>query len=129
MICKEDFMDIVNAAGRTLRSIQRLEEALGGIDLTAERISDYLNQGDTIAILLLDINGLEDETMDAFVQSYWNLVQDDFSILTFPGNQGQKVIHDSEMFYDFWAGRKENFPIKCEVYRPHESGNKYFWNR
>ena len=57
--------------------------------------------------------------MDAFVQCYWNLVQDDFSILTFPENQSQKVIHDSEMFYDFWAERKENFPIKCEVYNPH----------
>ncbi len=125
MICKVDFMNIVNAASRTFRSIQRLEEALGGIDLTAERISDYLNQGDTIAILLLDINGLEDETMDAFVQSYWNLIQDDFSILTFPGNQGQKVIHDSEMFYDFWAGRKENFPIKCEIYDPHHSRGIY----
>ena len=127
MIIKEDFMNIVDAAARTLRSIQRLEEALGGIDLTAERISDYLNQGDTIAILLLDINGLEDETMDAFIQSYWNLVQDEFSILTFPGNQGQKVIHDSEMFYDFWAGRKENFPIKCEVYNPHTPKGTYSW--
>ena len=128
MICKEDFMNIVNAASRTLRSIQRLEEALGGIDLTTERISDYLNQGDTIAILLLDINGLEDKTMDAFVLSYWNLVQDDFSILTFEGNQGQKVIHDSEMFYDFWAGRKENFPIKCEVYNPHTPKGTYSWD-
>ena len=128
MITKEDFMNIVDAAARTLRSIQRLEEALGGIDLTAERISDYLNQGDTIAILLLNINGLEDETMDAFVQSYWNLVQDDFSILTFPGNQGQKVIHDSEMFYDFWAGRKKNFPIKCEVYNPHTPKETYSWD-
>jgi hypothetical protein len=128
MICKEDFMDIVNAAGRTLRSIQRLEEALGGIDLTTERISDYLNMGDVIAIHLLEMRTPEDEEMDAFIQSYWNLVQGDESILTFRGNQGQKVIHDSEMFYDFWAGRKENFPILCEVYRPHEHGNKYSWN-
>jgi hypothetical protein len=128
MICKEDFMDIVGAASRTFRSIQRLEEALGGIDLTAERISDYLNQGDAIAILLLDIKGLEGEELDAFVQSYWNLVQDDFSILTFPGNQGQKVIHDSEMFYDFWAGRKENFPFKCEIYNPHTPRGTYSWS-
>ena len=128
MICKEDFMDIVGAASRTLRSIQRLEEALGGIDLTTECISDYLNHGDTIAILLLDIDGLEDKEMDAFIQCYWNLVQDEFSILTFTGNQGQKVIHDSEMFYDFWAGRKENFPIKCEVYNPHTPRGTYSWS-
>lgn len=118
MIIKEDFMNIVDAAARTLRSIQRLEEALGGIDLTPERISDYLNMGDVIAIHLLEMRTPEDEEMDAFVQSYWNLIQGDESILTFRGNQGQKVIHDSEMFYDFWAGRQENFPIKCEVYTP-----------
>ena len=128
MITKEDFMDIINAAGRTYRCIQHLEEALGGIDLTPERISDYLNMGDVIAIHLLEMRTPEDEEMDAFVQCYWNLVQDDESILTFKDNQGQKVIHDSEMFYDFWAGRKENFPVKCEVYRPHEHGNKYSWN-
>ena len=128
MITKEDFMDIVNAAARTLRCIQRLEEALGGIDLTPERISDYLNMGDVITIHLLEMKTPEDEEMDAFVQCYWNLVQDDFSILTLPGNQGQIVIHDSDMFYDFWAGRKENLPILCEVYRPHEHGNKYSWN-
>lgn len=128
MIIKEDFMNVVNAAARTLRSIQRLEEALGGIDLTPERISDYLNMGDVIAIHLLEMKTPEYEEMDAFVQCYWNLIQDDFSILTFPGNQGQKVIHDSEMFYDFWAGRKENFPIKCEVYNPHTPKGTYSWD-
>ena len=99
MIIKEDFMDIVNAAARTLRSIQRLEEALG-------------------AIHLLEMKTPEDEEMDAFVQCYWNLVQDDESLLIFP-NQEQIVIHDSDMFYDFWAGRKENFPIECRIYDPH----------
>ena len=120
-------MNIVDAAARTLRSIQRLEEALGGIDLTTERISDYLNMGDVIAIHLLEMRTPEDEEMDTFVQSYWNLVQNDESILTFRGNQGQKVIHDSEMFYDFWAGRQENFPIKCEVYNPHTPDGAYSW--
>ena len=126
MITKEDFMDIVNAAARTFRCIQKIEDAFGGIDLTPERISDYLNMGDVIAIHLLEMKTPEDEEMDAFVQCYWNLVQDDKSILTFQGNQGQKIIHDSEMFYDFWAGRKENFPIKCEVYHPHTSIGTYF---
>lgn len=118
MIIKEDFMNVVNAAARTLRSIQRLEEALGGIDLTPERISDYLNMGDVIAIHLLEMKTPEDEEMDAFVQCYWNLIQDDESLLIFP-NQEQIVIHDSDMFYDFWAGRKENFPIECRIYDPH----------
>lgn len=127
MICKEDFMDIVNAASRTLRSIQRLEEALGGIDLTAERICDYLNQGDAIAIHLLEVKNLEDETLDAFIQSYWNLVNDDFSILTFADGKNQIVIHDSEMFYDFWSGRQINLPIKCEVYNPHTPRGTYSW--
>lgn len=126
MIIKEDFMDIINAAGRTFRCIQRLEEALGGIDLTPERISDYLNMGDVITIHLLEMKIPEDEEMDAFVQCYWNLIQDDFSILTLPGNQGQTIIYDSDMFYEFWAGRKENLPILCEeVYRPHEYGNNH----
>lgn len=128
MITKEDFMNIINAAGRTLRCIQRLEEALGGIDLTPERISDYLNMGDVITIHLLEMRTPEDEEMDAFVQCYWNLVQGDESILTFKDNQGQKVIYDSGMFYDFWVGRKENLPIKCEVYRPYELDNSYAWN-
>ena len=118
MIFKEDFMNVVYAAARTLRSIQRLEEALGGIDLTPERISDYLNMGDVIAIHLLEMKTPEDEEMDAFVQCYWNLVQDDESLLIFP-NQEQIVIHDSDMFYDFWARRKENFPIECKIYDPH----------
>lgn len=116
MIIKEDFMDIINAASRTLRCIQRIEDAFGGIDLTPERISDYLNKGDVIAIHLLEMRTPEDREMDAFVQCYWNLVQDDESILTLPGGE-QIVIHDSDMFYDFWARRKSNLPIACEVYR------------
>lgn len=127
MISKEDFMDIINAATRTFRCIQRLEEALGGIDLTPERISDYLNMGDVITIHLLEMRTPEDEEMDAFVQCYWNLVQGDGSILTLSNNQSQIVIHDSDMFYDFWAGRKENFPIKCDVYNPHTPNGTYSW--
>lgn len=126
MISKEDFMDIVNAASRTLRSIQRLEEALGGIDLTPERISDYLNMGDVIAIHLLEMRTPEDEEMDAFVQCYWNLVQGDKSILTLRLKE-QVVIHDSAMFYDFWARRKTYYPIKCEVYNPHIPKGTYSW--
>ena len=118
MITKEDFMDVVNAAARTFRCIQRLEEALGGIDLTPERISDYLNMGDVIAIHLLEMKIPEDEEMDAFVQCYWNLIQDDESLLTLP-NHEQIIIHDSDMFYDFWTRRKINFPIACEIYDPH----------
>lgn len=111
-------MNIVNAAARTFRCIQKIEDAFGGIDLTPERISDYLNMGDVIAIHLLEMRTPEDEEMDAFVQCYWNLVQDDESLLIFP-NQEQIVIHDGDMFYDFWAGRKENFPIECRIYDPH----------
>lgn len=117
MISKEDFMDIINAATRTFRCIQRLEEALGGIDLTPERISDYLNMGDVITIHLLEMRTPEGEEMDAFVQCYWNLIQGDESLLILP-DQELVLIHNSEMFYDFWAKRKENFPIKCEVYTP-----------
>ena len=126
MINKEDFMDIVNAAARTFRCIQRIEDAFGGIDLTAERISDYLNMGDVIAIHLLEMKTPEDEEMDAFVQCYWNLVQDDESILTLPNNE-QIVIHDSDMFYDFWVLRRVNFPIKCEVYNPRTPKGTYTW--
>lgn len=115
MIAKEDFAVIINSAARTFCCIQRLEDAFGGIDLTDESISDYLNMGDAIAIHLLEMRTPEDEEMDAFVQCYWNLVQDDKSILTLP-NGKQVVIHDSDMFYDFWAGRKINFPIECEIY-------------
>lgn len=127
MIIKEDFMDIINAATRTLRCIQHLEEALGGIDLTPERISDYLNMGDVIAIHLLEMKIPEGEEMDAFVQCYWNLIQGDESLLILP-DQELVLIHDSEMFYDFWAGRKENFPIKCEVYNPHIPKGTYSWD-
>lgn len=126
MITKEDFMNVVNAAARTFRCIQRLEEALGGIDLTPERISDYLNMGDVITIHLLEMKIPEDEEMDAFVQSYWNLIQDDESLLTLP-NHEQIVIHDSDMFYEFWARRKINFPIECETYRPHETKGTCIW--
>ena len=125
MINKEDFMDIVNAASRTFHCIQRIEDAFGGIDLTAERISDYLNMGDVIAIHLLEMRTPEDEEMDAFVQCYWNLIQNDSSTLTF-SNKEQIVIHDCDMFYDFWAGRKENFPIECENYRTTPTGT-YVW--
>ena len=108
-------MDIVNAASRTFHCIQKIKDAFGGIDLTPERISDYLNMGDVIAIYLLEMRTPEDEEMDTFVQCYWNLIQNHSSILTFP-NKEQVVIYDSGMFYDFWAGRKENFPIECENY-------------
>lgn len=115
MITKEDFIDIIDAASRTFCCIQKIEEAFGGIDLTPERISDYLNKGDVIAIYLLEMRAPEDEEIDAFVQCYWNLVQGDESILTFP-NKEQIIIRDSDMFYDFWARRRVNFPVECEVY-------------
>ena len=127
MITREDFIDIVNAATRTFRCIQRLEDALGGIDLTPERISDYLNIGDVITIHLLEMKIPEGEEMDAFVQCYWNLIQGDESLLILP-DQELVLIHDSEMFYDFWARRKENFPIKCEVYNPHTPKGTYSWD-
>lgn len=117
MIIKENFMDIIDAASRTFRCIQKIEEAFGGIDLTPERISDYLNKGDIIAIYLLEMRTPKDEEIDAFVQCYWNLIQGDESLLILP-NQEQIVIHDSDMFYDFWAKRKENFPIECKIYDP-----------
>jgi hypothetical protein len=118
MIIKENFMDIIDAASRTFRCIQKIEEAFGGIDLTPERISDYLNKGDIIAIYLLEMRTPKDEEIDAFVQCYWNLIQGDESLLILP-NQEQIVIHDSDMFYDFWARRKENFPIECKIYDPY----------
>ena len=127
MIIKEDFMDIINAASRTYHCIRKIEDAFGGIDLTSERISDYLNMGDVIAIHLLEMKTPEDKEMDAFVQCYWNLVQNDFSILTLPHDQGHIMINDSDMFYNFWAGRKENFPIKCDVYNPHIPKGTYSW--
>ena len=127
MIIKEDFMDIINAASRTYHCIRKIEDAFGGIDLTPERISDYLNMGDVITIHLLEMRTPEGEEMDAFVQCYWNLIQNDFSILTLPDDQGHIMINDSDMFYDFWAGRKENFPIKCDVYNPHIPKGTYSW--
>ena len=127
MITKEDFMDIINAASRTCRCIRKIEDAFGGIDLTSERISDYLNMGDVIAIHLLEMKTPEDKEMDSFIQCYWNLIQNDFSILTLPDDQGHIMINDSDMFYDFWAGRKENFPIKCDVYNPHIPKGTYSW--
>ena len=125
MIIKEDFVNIINAAARTFRCIQKIEDAFGGIDLTPERISDYLNMGDVIAIHLLGMKTPEDEEMDAFVQSYWNLVQGDKSILTFASG-AQTVIHDSDMFYDFWLRREENLPIACDIYKPTPKGT-YSW--
>lgn len=127
MIIKEDFMEVVNAASRTFQCIQRLEVALGGIDLTPERISDYLNMGDVITIHLLEMKIPEDKEMDAFVQCYWNLIQDDESLLTLP-NKEQVVIRDSGMFYDFWAKRKADFPIGCEEYNSHRPRGTYSWD-
>ena len=126
MIIKENFMDIIDAASRTFRCIQKIEEAFGGIDLTPERISDYLNKGDIIAIYLLEMRTPEDEEVDAFVQCYWNLVQGDESILTLP-NKEQVMIRDSNMFYDFWAKRKENFPILCEALNYRTAMGTYSW--
>lgn len=127
MITKEDFMDIIDAARRTFCCIQHLEEALGGIDLTPERISDYLNKGDVIAIHLLEMRTPENEEMDAFAQCYWNLIQGDESLLILP-NKESVLIHNSDMFYDFWARRKVNFPIECEVYNPYTSKGTYSWD-
>ena len=126
MIAKEDFMNIVNAATQTFRCIQRIENAFGGIDLVPNPISDYLNQGDTITMHLLEMKKPEDEEVDAFVQCYWNLVQDDRSILTLP-NKEQIIIRDSNMFYDFWARRKENFPILCEALNYRTAMGTYSW--
>lgn len=69
----------------------------------------------------------EDEEMDAFVQCYWNLIQGDESLLILP-NKESVLIHNSDMFYDFWARRKVNFPIECEVYNPYTTKGTYSWD-
>ena len=125
MICKEDFVNIINSTARTLRCVQELEKALGGVDLMDGSISDYLNKGDVIAIHFLEMKTPENEEMDAYVQCYWNLIQGDESILTFASGE-QTVIYDSDMFYDFWVRREENLPIACDIYKPTPKGT-YSW--
>lgn len=114
MISDTDFLALCESAQRSLQAILKLEEALT-VDLTSEPISEYLNQGDIITIHLLDMAIPEDEEMDAFVQSYWNLIQKDTSILKMRDGTEHILLPNPVLFYNFWAGRQDNFPIECEV--------------
>lgn len=127
MICKEDFVFIMDNLQRSVRAFTDLENALGGIDLTCTNLMDYTNCADNIALLLLELNFENDDTMSAFMESIWYKTTCDNGVILSWENGNEIIIREWEEFYDFWTGPHKYDPKSANVYYPRSRGT-YSWD-
>lgn len=127
MICKEDFVFIMDNLQRSVRAFTDLENALGGIDLTGTYMMDYTNCADNIALLLLELNFENDDTMSAFMESIWYKTTCDNGVVLSWENGNEIIIRDWEEFYDFWTGPHKYDPKSANMYYPRSRGT-YSWD-
>lgn len=126
MICKEDFVFIMENLQRSVRAFTDLENALGGIDLTSTNMMDYTNCADNIALLLLDLNFENDNTMSAFMESIWYKTTCDNGVILSWDGGNEIIIREWEDFYDFWTGPHKYDPQAANIYYPKGQGT-YSW--
>lgn len=126
MICKEDFVFIMNNLENSTRAFMDLENALGGIDLSSTCLMDYNNSADNIALLLLELDFKDKNTMSTFMESIWYKATCDNGILLSWDGGNEIIIRDWEEFYDFWTGPHKYDPKSVNIYHPKGQGI-YSW--
>ena len=114
MICKEDFVGLMDSLVSSLKALGRLEEDFGGVDLNNSELGGFMNHGDVIAYALLGPQVyMEENVLEIFLEVFWNVINGQEVELILM--EGGTVIKDFGDFYDFWAGRTDNFPVEYKA--------------
>lgn len=109
MICKEDFVELMEACRDTSAAINKLELLLDAVSNDGPLVK-FFYKSTEIFHFLLEV-GDEDE---AFYNSCWAIIDNYKVLLELEGNKNI-LIETPEEFYDFWINRTCNFPISYKT--------------
>lgn len=100
MITKNEFLKFVERVEQTNKTINNLENALGGIPLFETGLTSLLDYADRIAFSLM---GKDDYSFfDGFATDFWNLINDGESVFEVIG-EGETSLKNWEDFYDYYG--------------------------
>ena len=100
MITKNEFLKFVDRVEQTNKTINDLENALGGIPLFETGLTSLLDYADRIAFSLM---GKDDYSFfDGFATDFWNLINDGESVFEVIG-EGETSLKSWEDFYDYYG--------------------------
>ena len=99
MITKNEFLKFVDRVEQTNKTINDLENALGGIPLFETGLTSLLDYADRIAFSLM---GKDDYSFfDGFATDFWNLINNGESVFEVIG-EGETSLKNWEDFYDYY---------------------------
>lgn len=100
MITKNEFLKFVDRVEQTNKTINDLENALGGVPLFETGLTSLLDYADRIAFSLM---GKDDYSFfDGFATDFWNLINDGESVFEVIG-EGETSLKNWEDFYDYYG--------------------------
>ena len=100
MITKNEFLKFIDRVEQTNKTINDLENALGGIPLFETGLTSLLDYADRIAFSLM---GKDDYSFfDGFATDFWNLINDGESVFEVIG-EGETSLKNWEDFYDYYG--------------------------
>lgn len=105
MITKNEFLKFVDRVEQTNKTINDLENALGGVPLFETGLTSLLDYADKIAFSLM---GKDDYSFfDEFATDFWNLINDGesvFKVIEKDGSLHATSLKNWEDFYDYYGG-------------------------
>ena len=100
MITKNEFLKFIDRVEQTNKTINDLENALGGVPLFETGLTSLLDYADRIAFSLM---GKDDYSFfDGFATDFWNLINDGESVFEVIG-EGETSLKNWEDFYDYYG--------------------------
>ena len=100
MITKNEFLKFIDRVEQTNKTINDLENALGGIPLFETGLTSLLDYADRIAFSLMEKDDYS--FFDGFATDFWNLVNNGESVFEVIG-EGETSLKSWEDFYDYYG--------------------------
>lgn len=100
MITKNEFLKFIDRVEQTNKTINDLENALGGVPLFETGLTSLLDYADRIAFSLMEKDDYS--FFDGFATDFWNLINDGESVFEVIG-EGETSLKSWEDFYDYYG--------------------------
>ena len=100
MITKNEFLKFVDRVEQTNKTINDLENALGGVPLFETGLTSLLDYADRIAFSLMEKDDYS--FFDGFATDFWNLINNGESVFEVIG-EGETSLKSWEDFYDYYG--------------------------
>ena len=104
MITKNEFLKFIDRVEQTNKTINGLENALGGIPLFETGLTSLLDYADRIAFSLMEKDDYS--FFDGFATDFWNLINNGESVFEVIGENGELCktsLKSWEDFYDYYG--------------------------